>query len=99
MGEALGALAKDLGKKRERHKTSSPWVHLGQLREELGCASTHWPGAWESQGKRPSRQLVTHSLPHSFQQPFFEPLLLGAEDSQPKDSLAWVGALLGKTAR
>lgn len=88
MGEALGALAKDLGRKRERHKTSSPWVHLGQLREELGRASTHWPGAWESQGKGPSGQLFTHSLPHSFQQPFFEPLLLGAEDSQPKDRVS-----------
>lgn len=46
-------------------------------------------GAEERQGKGARPQPFTPLLPQSLQQSFFQHFLLGAEDSQPKDSLRW----------
>lgn len=68
---------------------------LGQPGEGLGSASARWPGAGKGQGKGPRPQPFTHSPPHSFQQPSFQHLLLGAEASQPKDTASGASASRG----
>ena len=81
----LGAQARDPGRNKKGCKRGCPDLP-GTTKGGLGWASAPWPGAQERQGKGPRYQPFPHSLPHSFQQPFFDHLLLGAEDSQPKDT-------------
>lgn len=81
----LAAQARDPGRNKKGCERGCPHPP-GTTKGGLGWASAPWPGAQERQGKGPRYQPFPHSLPHSFQQPFFDHLLLGAEDSQPKDT-------------